>query len=141
VAPHLKVSYQYNAVSQLVNLNVPASTRLPGGLQYDMGADIKAKPFLTFAGDILGSQFVNAPSFLQTQINTIKPTFGTAPATSIPGVTAQPNTYTTVNLSGGIKVSVKDFLFYGNVLGQVNNVGLRSNLVPLFGIAYKRVKK
>jgi hypothetical protein len=28
------------------------------------------------------------------------------------------------------------FLLYGNVLVQLNNVGLRSDPVPLFGIAY-----
>ena len=141
LAPHLKVSYQYNANSQLVKLSAPSNTRLPGGLQYAMGADVKVKPFLTLAGDVLGSQFVNTPSFTQTPIDLIPPTHGEAPAFSIPGVTGQPNTYTTVNLSGGVKVAVKDFLFYGNVLGQINNVGLRSNLVPLFGIAYKRVKR
>lgn len=139
VAPHLKVSYQYNAVSQLVNLNAPANNRLPGGLQYDAGADVKVRPWLTFAGDVLGSQFVNAPSFVQTPITMID-TNKNAPFQSIPGVTAQLNTYTTANLSGGVKVAYKNLLFYGNVLGQINNVGLRSNLVPLFGIAFKRVK-
>lgn len=142
VAPHIKLSYQYNDVSQLTNLDAPPTTALPGGLQYDMGADIRVKPYLTFAGDFLGSQFVNAPSFLLTSppISTIVPVGGLPSGipSSIPGVTALNNTYTTANVSGGVKLAYKHFLFYGNVLKQVNNVGLRSGVVPLVGIAFKK---
>lgn len=145
LAPHLKLSYQWNGNSQVMNLQAAPNTRLPGGLQYAAGADFKVKGFLTLAGDILGNQFVNTPSFT---VNTLTPltspalppvgTTGVGP-TSFTYATGLSNTYTTVNLSGGVKVYLgKGFLLYGNVLKQVNSVGLRSNAVPLVGIAFKK---
>jgi len=38
LAPHLKLSYQWNGNSQVMNLQVAPNTRLPGGLQYAAGA-------------------------------------------------------------------------------------------------------
>lgn len=138
VAPHLKLSYQWNGVSQIVNLQESPNTRLPGGLQYDAGADLKVIRSLTVAGDILGSQFVNMPSLALTTV-TLKPV--PASTSNVPAsyTTVSPlnNSYTTVNISGGLKWSpIPHFLVYGNVMKQANNTGLRSDLVPLFGIAY-----
>ncbi len=140
VAPHLKLSYQWNGTSQLMNLSAPANTtRLPGGLQYDGGADIRISRPLTLAVDLLGNQFVNTPSFTLTTNPAQHTTSPPAPYSSYITVSHPPNTYTTVNFSSGLKYSLgKHFLVYGNVLIQANNVGLRSEPVPLFGLAYKR---
>ena len=52
------------------------------------------------------------------------------------------NTYTPINFSGGVKFSpATNFLIYGNAVIQLNNVGLRSDVVPLVGIAYNFSKK
>jgi len=144
VAPHLKLGYQWNGSSQLLNLNSPPSTRLPGGLQYDAGADIKVIRSITFAADVLGSQFVNAPSFVEGIVPLDPPPSaanGGGSGSGIPQtnttVTGLNNTYTTVNVSAGLKWSpLPHFLLDANVLMQTNNVGLRSDLVPLFGAAY-----
>jgi len=142
LAPHLKLSYQWNGNSQVMNLQVAPNTRLPGGLQYAAGADFKVKWFLTLAGDLLGNQFVNTPSFTVTTLSpssTPPLPVGAGGPTSITSATGFTNTYTTINLSGGLKVYLgKGFLLYGNVLKQVNNVGLRSDAVPLVGIAFKK---
>ena len=137
-APHLKVSYQWNGNSQVMNLQAVPNTTLPGGLQYDAGADFKVKRSLTLAGDLLGNQFVNTPSFIETT-PTLSSGVGSPQQGSIKFATALNNSYTTVNLSGGVKLYLgKGLLIYGNALKQMNDVGLRSNIVPLVGIAFKK---
>jgi len=133
LAPHFKVAYQWNGNSQVMDLQSAPHAQLPGGLQYAGGVDIKVARPLTLSADVLGSQFVNAPSFT---IGTITLP-GTAPVSTIPTATSQPNTYTSANFSGGLKWSpVRHLLLYGNVMMAINNVGLRSDPVPLCGIAY-----
>jgi hypothetical protein len=137
LAPHLKLSYQWNGNSQVMNLQSAPNTRLPGGMQYAVGADLKVVRSLTAAVDLLGNQFLNVPSFTLGTTNLPGPA-GTG---GIPSTISSTNpinaTYTTSNFSGGLKWSPKaHFLLYGNVLVQMNNVGLRSDPVPLFGIAY-----
>jgi hypothetical protein len=148
VAPHLKLSYQWNDYSQLMDLQAAPSIRLPGGLQYAAGADIKVVRPLTLAVDVLGNQFVNTPSF---SLNTVpvsslnsaaNATVGSGINPNYTTVTGLSNTYTTANISTGLKWSpFPHFLLYGNVLLQMNNVGLRSDPVPLFGIAYNFGKR
>lgn len=155
VAPHLKLSYQWNNKSQLVNLSAPPS-RLPGGLQFATGADVKILRTLGASFDLLGSQFVNTPSFAlntsticQTQPSntTTVPCYqppsatngGTGISSSFTAVSTFNSTYTVVNFSAGLKwTPIRHFLVYANMTKQVNNVGLRSNIVPLVGIAFKR---
>lgn len=137
LAPHLKVSYQWNNVSKLVNPS-GGTNRLPGGLSYAAGADLQVFRRLTLAADVLGSQFVNSPSISAGTL-ALKPTPGAnsvAPA-SLPGVNPLTTTYTTADVSTGLKWSpFAHLVLYGNVLMQINNVGLRSDPVPLFGISY-----
>lgn len=139
-APHFKVAYIWNDSSKVLNLNnQQADTRLPGGVQYAVGTDVKALKPLTLIFDLLGSQFVNSPYFTLTKNNSFVPV---PPATSgVPStydvVVASKNTYTTLNVSGGIKFSPHPgFLLYANALAQTNHVGLRSEVVPLVGLAY-----
>jgi hypothetical protein len=135
LAPHLKLNYQWNGVSELVNLATPGTNRLPGGLQYDAGADFKIIRSVTLAADVLGGQVIDAPSVATSPLSLPLAT-GTIPS-SLPGLSPTTNSYTTVNVSAGLKWSpLPHFLVYGNVMMQANNVGLRSNPVPLFGIAY-----
>jgi hypothetical protein len=139
IAPHLKLSYQWNGDSQIVNLEPGApGRRLAGGLEYSAGTDIMVVPPLTVAVDLLGNQFVNAPS-----VALHVATFSPLPAAGS-GVPSQyyvqssfDNTYSTLNFSTGLKWKPKPhFIVFGSVQMQLNNVGLRSNPVPLFGIAY-----
>jgi hypothetical protein len=144
LAPHLKISYQWNDSSVLMSLgNTTGSGRLPGGLQYAGGADLKINRHLTLGADILGNQFVNAPTLSLSTVSfgPVPPTSSGVPAT-YSSETESPSTYTTANFSAGLKWSpIPHFLLYGNVMLQMNNVGLRSDPVPLFGIAYNFGKR
>jgi hypothetical protein len=144
VSPHLKLSNQWNGTSALVSEFNPSTQTytnrtLPGGIQYAAGADWRMVRALTVSVDVLGSQFVNTPSLAAGTL-----TLAPAPTpieTSIPksltGVTNLNNTFTTSDLSAGLKWSPHPGLvFYGNVLLSINNVGIRSDPVPLFGISY-----
>ena len=136
IAPHIKVGYQWNDSSRALNLASSSPARLPGGLQYDIGSDIRLLQHLTVAVDVLGNQIVNAGSF-STSATTLSGTGLPGGSTSVNSVTAFATTYTTSNFSGGVKWSpMAHLLVYGNVLLQLNNVGLRSDPVPLVGIAY-----
>ena len=139
-SPHLKIGNQWNGPSPLVNSAATNGEKnLPGGVQYDAGLDASINRHLTGAVDILGNQFTNTTSL---QLGTLALSPGPS-TTSIPSslvnTNAVNNTYTTVNVSAGFKYKPNrdlPLLFYGNVLIQLNNVGLRSDPVPLAGISY-----
>jgi len=141
LSPHLKLGYQWNTNSQLVDIYTAPNTVLPGGLQYDAGADYRVVRQVTVAADVLGSQFVNTNSvspFTQKLTPTPSAQTGAAPA-SLPSISVAPNTYTTANVSAGLKWHpMKHWIFYGNVLIPINNVGLRSDPVPLGGISFTK---
>jgi hypothetical protein len=138
LAPHFKVAYVWNDNTKILSTDLQSGgTRLPGGLSYALGADYRLNPKVTLSADLIGNQFINAPYFNQTSqpLN---------PAPTTPGVPANfnnvapiPNTYTTTSFSGGVKWSpIPHMVVYGNALVQLNDVGLRSDVVPLVGIAY-----
>ena len=146
LAPHLKLAYQWNGNSDLLySQTTQRTSRLPGGLQADAGADLKIVRRLTVAVDLLGTQFVNAPSFVLSSapVSPVPSSGNEAPGVVIPPVfttvSAVNNTYTTADFSTGLKLALtRHLLVYGNVLIQANNVGLRSDPVPLVGIAFKK---
>lgn len=132
VSPHAKFAYQWNYHAKLTGKN------LPGGLSYAVGMDYRVNRHLTLVADLLGTEFVNAPFFTVTtnSFNPVPPSNSGVP-TQFQSVTTPDRTYTTANFSGGVKYLLPHhFLIYGNALVQVNNTGLRSEIVPLAGIAY-----
>lgn len=142
-APHLKLAYQWNDSSKVLNLQQGAANRLPGGIQYAAGTDFRVNRKLTLSGDFLGNQFVNTPNFTA---NTFQFNPAPGPGLGIPStytvVTSPVNTYTTANFSGGVKFSPRGpLIFYGSALVSLNNVGLRSDVVPVVGIAYNFSKR
>jgi hypothetical protein len=145
VAPHAKIAYQWNTDSKVLGLATGSPARLPGGLQYDIGADVRLLQHLTMAADVLGNQIVNVGSFTIENTPLTGAGLGTNGASgtvNVSSVNAFRTTYTTANFSGGLKWSpMAHLLVYGNVLVQMNNVGLRSDPVPLFGIAYNFKKQ
>ena len=145
ISPRFKIGYQWNGASQLVDIFAYPTKNLPGGFQYDAGIDYSIRPGLTIAGDLLGSQFLNSLSLTATTINlgqnaVTKPPPNTVPpavAAHFPILNSAPSTYTTGDFSAGIKWLIRGrVLFYGNVLIPMNNVGLRSEPVPICGMAY-----
>lgn len=137
-APHMKLAYQWNDKAKVLDIAGGGRATLPGGLQYAFGTDYSVSRKLTLNADLLGSQFINTPYFTKTT-NTFNPVPGTG--TGVPPtydvITTPSNTYTTVNFSGGAKfLPWRSFLLYANALIQLNDVGLKANVSPLFGIAY-----
>jgi hypothetical protein len=165
-SPHAKVAYQWNTNSILISpaegnalpgnfINSSGNQRLPGGTQYGVGLDAGVSKRLTFSGDMLANEFVNSPgislgqqelpatsvgpansSLSQCQQTVGKPVVAPCYLNTI-GISR--NTYTTANLSLGLKLRPfrnKPLILYGNVLIQLNDVGLRSDPSPSVGISY-----
>jgi hypothetical protein len=150
LSPHLRLGYQFNTTTVLLPTayddkgNPIAHSKLPGGLQYDFGADyvLFKKVPTTVAGDFLGNYVVNSPvlTLLPYGSQPLGPplvkAFNVNPPALIPGMYNN-NSYNLGQISIGAKVKPwKSLVLYGNVLFQVNNVGLRSNPVPLVGASY-----
>lgn len=139
ISPHVRLGYQFNTSTVLAPTfdasgTFTGNSTLPGGFQYDVGADaiLFKKVPTTFAGDFLGEYIVNAPVLVPDTVTV--PGFPVPPQPTLRTTTSS---YNSSQLSLGIKVKpVKNLILYGNVLLQLNNVGLRSNPVPLAGISY-----
>lgn len=138
VSPHFKMGYQWNSKSVLVTGPTNTEASLPGGLQYDVGADYSVFRRLTLAADVLGSQFVNSPSLVNSQLP-FSPDLPTSGFPALDTVASTTTTYTTSNISAGAKFHLsRHWTLYGNVLVPLNNAGLRSDPVPLGGVSFNR---
>ncbi len=145
VSPHVRLGYQWNSETELnPNLVRPGTNlALPGGLQYDVGADWSPTKKLTVAGDLLGNQFLNAPrlthattklSYTNTPANQPPPTA----TVYLPTVSLYNSSYWINDLSVGAKWNPwRNVIVTGNVLFQLNNVGMRARPTPLVGLSYK----
>jgi hypothetical protein len=134
VSPHAKIGYQWNTSTELNNPTFSAggNLSLPGGMQYDVGADWAMAKHLTIAGDLLGNQFLNTPRLIST-----KTTITGLPAPLATSISGN-STYSLNNASAGFKVNpFRDLVLSANVLFQLSDNGLRSRPTPLVGISYK----
>ena len=134
VSPHARFGYEWNTKTELNNpTGTPGGDEaLPGGMQYDFGADWAVSRRVTLAGDLLGSQFLNTPELIEGTVQ-VSGVSQPLPASSS-GITS----YTINNASIGMKWNpVKDLVLSVNGLFQLNNTGLRSRPTPLIGISYK----
>lgn len=136
ISPHAKIGYQWNTTTELNNpTGQPGGNQaLPGGMQYNVGADWAILRHVTLAGDLLGNQYLNAPRLVRT--TTPLPT---NPSTiSLPTIVPGTASYSINNGSIGLKWNpFRNLVLSGNVLFQINNNGLRSRPTPLVGISYK----
>jgi hypothetical protein len=156
VSPHARLGYIWNGTTDLIQTttgspsgNCPPScsnpARLPGGLQYDIGVDAKVIQRVSIAVDLLGNQYQNSPTLVPTTL-TIPPNSPPTPPpiATLPNTVLLNSTYTINDFSVGFKwrpfnrenSSLNGLLVYGNALFQLNNVGLRTEPVPLAGISY-----
>lgn len=139
-SPHVKIAYQWNAKSILLNIggNSSNDSKLPGGLQTAIGADFGATRFLTISGDVITNEFQNSPSISAGSV-TLTDTNGQQSVAPLPTVNNVTKSFTTANLSFGVKLKPlkkNDLVLYGNLLTQMNDVGLRSDPSPSVGISY-----
>jgi hypothetical protein len=155
-AVHARLGYIWNTDTVLIqqpDLNDPncavnttttgtckySEARLPGGLQYDMGADANIFQRVTLAGDLFGNQFQNSPA-LVPGLQSI-PTGAVKPYTTVTAVSLPPLSSSYISNQFSIGLKWKPFqqnylLVYANALFQLNNVGMRSDPVPLLGLSY-----
>jgi len=136
ISPHAKIGYQWNTTSELNNPSgQPGKDQnLPGGVQYDVGADWAAKRRLTLAFDLLGNQYLNTPRLVTTKTVVTTTTGPIQLNSSI----SQNSSYSINNISTGLKINpVGNLVLLGNVLFQLNNNGLRARPTPMLGISYK----
>jgi hypothetical protein len=134
VSPHAKLGYEWNTTTELNNPSGVAggNKALPGGMQYDIGADWAMSRNMTLAGDLLGSQFLNTPELLEGTVQ-VSGVSKPLPASGS-GITS----YTINNGSVGLKYNpLRNLVLSVNGLFQLTNVGLRSRPTPLVGISYR----
>ncbi len=154
VTPHARLGYIWNTDTVLIQTPDPSDPshyskqRLPGGFQYDFGADAKLFQRVTAAADLFGNQFQNSPALvlasqpIPTNLAPSSPCNGQTPPPSgctAPTVKPVNSSYTSTDFSVGLKWKPwekNNLLFFGNVLIPINNVGMRSDPAPLFGISY-----
>ena len=136
ISPHLNFGYQWNSFSALFpNPNGGGNLRLPDSITYAAGADVRVVKKLTFAADLIGTRFFDAPR--------VRPT-----TTGIPDASGQPvqtpdlasykDSYDANELALGVKINpVGKLVIYGNVLLKLDDPGLRAKYIPLVGVSYK----
>jgi hypothetical protein len=135
LSPHAKIGYQWNTSTDLNNPSgQPGADRpLPGGVNFDVGAEWAVATKFTLAGDLLGNQYLNSPTIFISHTN-VATTGGTV---QLGSSVTQNSSYTISNLSTGVKFKpLGNLVLSGNVLFQLNNTGLRSRPTPLLGISY-----
>lgn len=142
ISPHFRIGYQWNTATELNNPNLTAggNQALPGGMQYDAGADWAALRRVTLAADLLGSQYVNSVKLSSTYAPLPAPVTNppTPPTAELPTITTTTGTYSINDLSTGFKWNpFRTLILTGNVLFQLNNDGLRARPTPLVGISCK----
>jgi hypothetical protein len=135
ISPHARLGYAWNSSTILLPNDTGGRSGLPGGIQYDIGADISLLKELTLAADLLGNQYLNSPTFFSSQ-------FQIPGYSAVPTLATHNTSYTVNDISVGLKwnprwKSVENLVVYANVLIQLNNVGLRSDPVPMVGLSYK----
>lgn len=145
ISPHARLGYEWNSETEL-NPNLVrtgGNLALPGGLQYDIGADYAFNKHLTFAGDLMGNQYQNASRLILTSpsitylLGPPNPPDKTTTVT-LPSVKSVTSTYWINDISAGFKWRpYRTLIFSGNALFQLNNVGMRSRPAPLLGISYQ----
>lgn len=142
VSPHAKVAYQWNTSTELNNptQKFGQNQSLPGGMQYDAGADWGVSRHITIAGDILGTQFLNTPTYTTTttSLEVASSPTATPTSTKITSSNVVNSSYTVSNVSTGIKINpFRELVLSANVLFQITDNGLRARPTPLVGISYK----
>jgi len=132
ITPNVSLAYQWNGVSELnVDRTTGKSQSLPSSFMYSGGVDIQVVRRLSIAGELLGQAVINGPRLFSS-------TTKVDGTTTLPTVDATNSTYSMHNASFGLKVNpFKGLLISGSALVKLDDAGLRANVVPMLGIAYR----
>ena len=131
VTPNFSLAYQWNGVSVLnVDPATSKNLNLPSSFMYSGGVDIQAARRLSFAAEYLGQVVINGPRLTSTTVN--------AGSTALQTVKQANGSYSMNNASFGLKLNpFKGLLLSGAALVKLDNAGLRANVVPMLGVAYR----
>jgi hypothetical protein len=128
LTPNVSIGYQWNG-SSILNF----SENLPAAFLYSGGADllVTKKASFTLTGEFLGQYVIDAPRL-------------TVATTNIPIVGGRQTvsyfkgSYAMNNAGAGFKLNpFKGLILSANALFKLDDAGLRSKIVPLFGVAYR----
>ncbi len=140
ISPHARIGYRWNTTTELYNPTdkFGANQSLPGGVEFDFGADSSLAKSFTVAVDVLGDQYLNAPIYERTTIPLTVTTGSSNTPLTLPSSQVVNSSYSISNLSTGFKWTPgKSIVFSANVLTQLINAGLRSRPTPLLGLSCK----
>jgi hypothetical protein len=131
ITPHVNIGYQWNGSSILAgDIVTGARGHLPNQFTWTAGFDAGISPKLSFAFDMLGQTILNAGAVQRF-------TFTAADGSQWDDTGFVRQNSHLVNGSAGFKINpVSTLLISFNVLFKVNDAGLRSQAVPLVGVAY-----
>jgi len=134
IAPHINLAYQWNGSSALAVGQDGKQHSLPGSFGFTLGADIGFSKRFTFAADLVGQHFYNAPQISTPQ--NVTATVNVQP-TIFSSVVPVNGGYDVDGLALGVKVNPwRNLLLLGNMTIKLNNGGLRATIVPLVGVSY-----
>jgi hypothetical protein len=135
IAPHLNLIYQWNSSSSLTKDANGAQRPLPGFFGYTVGVDTGLLKRVTFAVDLVGQHFFNAPRI--TKATTFTRNVDNTKPQTFSSVVPFDGDYDVDNLAVGLKANPwKQFLIIGNATIKLNNGGMRSTVIPMVGISY-----
>jgi outer membrane putative beta-barrel porin/alpha-amylase len=146
---HINLGYEWNGRSYLAGDITPApgtapsKALLPQQFFYSIGAEFGVYRKLSAAVDYLGQYFWSAPLIAASTYQELPgcltsacTTFNAAGAVDA-NFRSYAGSYTTAKTAVGFRYRVfNEFVVTANVLIQLNDTGLRSHFVPLFGLSY-----
>lgn len=129
ITPNVNLGYQWNGASELFVNSAGAQLNLPSSFLYSGGLDYRVvNNKLTLTAEFVGQAVINGPRLAPAS----------SPVASFNNIKTLSETYAMDNLGGGFKYSpFKGLLISANALFALDEGGLRSKVVPLFGISYK----
>lgn len=135
VAPHLNLIYQWNSSSPLTKDANGQPQPLPRFLGYTIGVDTGLIKRVTFAVDLVGQHFFNAPRITTPSTFTVNVN-NTVPQ-KFSSVSPFNGGYEVDNLAVGLKANPwKQLLILGNATIKLNNGGMRATVIPMVGASY-----
>jgi hypothetical protein len=126
LTPNVNIGYQWNGGSVL-----NFGDNLPSSFLYSGGADFRVSKRLTLTGEFLGQYVINAPRLRLTNV--------TIPAVgSRSTVQSFTGSYAMHNGAVGFKANpFGGLILSASAMFKLDDAGLRSKIVPLFGVAYR----
>lgn len=135
VAPHLNLIYQWNSSSPLTKDANGQPQPLPRFFGYTIGVDTGLLKRVTFAVDLVGQHFFNAPRI--TKPSTFTANVNNTVPQKFSSVSSFNGDYEVDNLAVGLKANPwKQLLILGNATIKLNDGGMRATVIPMVGASY-----